>query len=114
MFTEIVARFLTMPDAYVHVPARTQDQREHERRPIDALVAAKIHPENGQISDSPQVCYVFARDISEGGISVLHPVALCNGQKIDLRFGDGRIRMVEVRWSKQVEPECCMMGCKFI
>ena len=114
MFTDIAVRFLTLPDVEAGPPTHVHEKRKHERRPIDALVAAKIHPATGEISESPQVCYVLARDISEGGISVLHPIALCKGQKIDLCFGDGRVRTAEVRWSRQVESECCMMGCMFV
>ena len=115
MFADIATRFVTLPDSEMPaVPVRTPDQRAHPRFYFQALAAAKIYPLTGQKDNTPQICYVLARDISQGGVSVLHPVPLSKGQRIDLHFADGRICSAEVRWCKQVEPHCCMVGCKFI
>jgi hypothetical protein len=115
MFAEIAARFATLPDTETpSVPAEAPEQREHQRYYFQALAAAKIYPLTNQRNEMPQVCYVLARDISQGGISVLHPVALSNGQILDLQFADGRARTAQVRWCRQVESDCCIMGCKFV
>ena len=115
MFADIAARFATLPDSEAAtVPVRAQEQREHQRFFFQTLAAAKIYPGVGHKNGTPQSCYVLARDISQGGVSVLHPVSLSEGQIIDLQFADGRDCSVEVRWCKQVEPQCHMVGCKFI
>ena len=115
MFAEVAARFATLPNSEAPaVPVRTLEQREHQRFYFQALAAAKIYPTIGQKTGMPQNCYVLARDISKGGVSVLHPVPLSEGQIIDLQFADGRSCCAEVRWCKQVESQCHMVGCKFI
>jgi hypothetical protein len=115
MFADVAARFATLPDTEMPtVAVHGQEQREHQRFYFQALAAATIHPPAGQASGAPQTCYVLARDISQGGVSVLHPVPLQKGQVIDLQFADGRNCSAEIRWCRQVESHCHMMGCKFV
>ena len=115
MFADVAARFAMLPECErPAVPVRTPDLREHQRFYFQALAAATIHPLAGQANGRPQTCYVLARDISQGGVSVLHPEPLQKGQVIDLQFADGRNCSAEIRWCRQVESHCHMIGCKFI
>src|SRR5262245_8791514 len=115
MFADVAARFATLPEAEpLAVAAHGDDRREHQRFYFQALAAAKIYPTVGQKTGTPQICYVLARDISQGGVSLLHPVPLAIGQNIDLQFADGRKCSAEVRWCRPVESQCYMMGCKFV
>jgi len=115
MFADVAARFVMLSECETPVvPVRAVEQREHQRFYFQALAAATIYPVAGQTNVAPQICYVLARDISQGGVSVLHPEPLEKGQVIDLQFADGRKCSVEVRWCRQVECQCHMVGCKFI
>src|SRR5205809_4364487 len=115
MLADIAARFATLPESDTPpVPVRGVDQRAHQRFYFQALAAATIYPGTDGKSGPPQVCYVLARDISQGGVSLLHPAPLHQGQIMDLQFADGRKCTAAVRWCRQVESQCYMLGCEFI
>jgi hypothetical protein len=105
MFSDAAYSFVSLLDEETAL-VPTAKERESERLCFRALAAATIHP-------SEQVCYVFARDLPLGGISFLHPVALKEGQCVDLLFADGRSCSVQVRWVRKVDSHCFMMGCQF-
>ena len=44
----------------------------------------------GQEDQPVQTCYVLTRDLSRGGVSILHPAPLFQSQRIDLTLSDGR------------------------
>ena len=88
--------------------------RRFERYYFRALATAVIHPAAGQKGHAPQLCYVLTRDLSRGGISILHPAPLCKGQRIDLELADGRKYTLEVQWIKRLDRHCFCMGCCFL
>src|SRR4051812_48910612 len=72
----------------------TADNRTAKRFAYRALARAVIHPAPS-IGGETQHCYVPTRDISQTGISFVHPKKLDIGQRIELAFQDNR--QVEVK-----------------
>ena len=78
------------------------------------MATATIHPVPSRASDKPQICYVLTRDLSRGGLSILHPVPLSHRQKIDLELSDGQKFTVAIQWTKRLDLNCYCMGCRFV
>ncbi len=88
------------------------DSRTAKRFSYRALVTAVIHAPAG-IGGDTQHCYVPTRDISQTGISFVHPKKLEIGQRIEMTFQDGKEVEVKVQRFRQIGPRCFLIGCKF-
>ena len=88
------------------------DNRAAQRFSYRALVTAIIHPPVS-IGGETQHCYVPTRDLSQTGISFIHPKKLVTGQRIEMTFQDGREVEVKVQRFRQLGPRCFLIGCKF-
>jgi len=86
--------------------------RRFERYDFRALATATIHPVRP--TEKLQVCYVMTRDLSRGGLSILHPVPLAKNQQIDVELSDGRRFTLAVQWTKRLDLRCYCMGCRFV
>jgi hypothetical protein len=95
-------------------PVGAGHSRRFERYYFRALATAVIYPAAGQKNQTPQLCYVLTRDLSRGGVSILHPVPLCKGQRLDLELTDGRKYTLSVQWIKRLDRHCFCMGCCFV
>src|SRR5437762_12709733 len=89
------------------------DGRRFPRYYFRALAVATIHPPVGREDEPVQTCYVLTRDLSRGGVSILHPVPLFQSQRVDLTLSDGRTFTLAIRWIRQLERTCYLIGCRF-
>ena len=89
------------------------DGRKFPRFYFRTLATATIHPVP-VLGNETQECYVLTRDLSRGGVSFLHPKKLALGQRVDLVFQDGKELIVRVRWIRQLDRRCFLIGCKFV
>ena len=95
-------------------PVVGAEGRRFERYEFRALATATIHPPAGRAGERPQVCYVLTRDLSRGGISILHPTRLAQHQQIDLELSDGRKFTLDVQWIKRLDRNSYCIGCRFV
>jgi hypothetical protein len=93
------------------IPTGSEDRR-HPRFYFRTLATATIYPPTGQEEKGPHTCYVLTRDLSRGGISILHPVPLFQSQRVDLEFPTGQKLSVEIKWIRRLEQNCFVLGCR--
>jgi hypothetical protein len=56
---------------------------------------------------------LLTRDLSRGGMNLVHTDQLYPGQRIDLVLLDGVLRTVEVCWCRRLANRCYSVGCRF-
>jgi hypothetical protein len=95
-------------------PVVGAEGRRFARYQFRALATATIYPPAGRVEERPQVCYVLTRDLSRGGISILHPTRLAHHQRIDLELSDGRKLTLGVQWIKRLGRHSYCIGCQFV
>jgi hypothetical protein len=94
-------------------PPRWDDGRRYPRFPFRARVEATILPLEGNEGQGPEQCAMLTRDLSRGGINLLHSDQLFPGQRIEI-FLNGMQRCVEVRWCRRLANRCYSAGCRFV
>ena len=95
-------------------PVSSYDNRRFPRYYFRALAVATIHPPVGREDEGAQTCYVLTRDLSRGGVSIVHPMPLFESQRVDLTLSDGRTFTLAIRWIRKLERTCYLMGCRFV
>ena len=95
------------------LPTAWDEARRHPRFYYRAQVQATIHPFRGAQNPAVQ-CSVLTRDLSRGGLNVLHTEQLFPGQRIELLLLDGVRRMVEVCWCRRLGNRSYSVGCRFL
>ena len=93
------------------VPTGSEGRR-HPRYYFRTLATATIYPPAGQEEKGPYTCYVLTRDLSRGGVSILHPVPLFQSQRIDLEFPTGQKMSLEIQWMRRLDQNCFVLGCR--
>jgi len=88
--------------------------RRHPRFYYRAKVEGTIHPPNVATHEQPKTCQMMTRDISRGGMNLLHTDQLFPGQRIDVAIKDGCKRLVEVVWCRRLAHRCYSIGCRFV
>jgi hypothetical protein len=95
------------------LPTAWEEARRHPRFYYRARAAATVHPFRGA-QQPPIECTVLTRDLSRGGLNLLHTEQLYPGQRIDLVLLDGVPRTVEVCWCRRLANRCYSVGCRFL
>src|SRR5262245_40911569 len=94
-------------------PARWDDPRRFPRYPFQAPVEATIYPLAESSTQTAVQCSMLTKDVSRGGINLIHCEQLFPGQKIDIVL-NGAKRSVEVVWCRRRTNRCYSAGCHFI
>jgi hypothetical protein len=89
------------------------ENRKFRRHEFRTLAIATIHPPAGREHEPAQMCYVLTRNVSRGGICILHPTPLFLSQRIDLELPDGRKFTLAIRWVTRLEHGRYVIGCRF-
>jgi len=89
------------------------ENRKFHRHDFRTLAIATIHPPAGREHEPAQMCYVLTRNVSRGGICILHPTPLFLSQRIDLELPDGRKFTLAIRWVIRMEHGRYVIGCRF-
>jgi hypothetical protein len=100
-----------LADAHSSRPGK---ERAFPRYEFQAVATATIHPPPWDSRKQPVKCFVMTRDLSRGGISILHPDRISRGQLIDLCLANGNELKAEVQWIRQEPDGCFLMGCRFV
>ena len=95
------------------LPTAFDEDRRHPRFYYRARLDAAIHP-LGASGQPPLACSLLARDLSRGGMNLVHSEQVYPGQRIDLVLTDGTSRAVEVMWCRRMAHRCYSIGCRFI
>jgi hypothetical protein len=94
------------------MPTAWDEARRHPRFYYRARAKATVYPFRGA-QEPPTDCTVLTRDLSRGGINLVHTEQVYPGQRIDLVLVDGVLRTVEVCWCRRLAQRCYSVGCKF-
>lgn len=89
------------------------DARRFPRFAYQTKVEAAIYPLEAKQGEEPVRCAMMTRDLSRGGINLLHSDQLFPGQRIDIVL-NGMLRCVEVRWCRRIANRCYSVGCRFV
>jgi hypothetical protein len=99
-------------------PSVTADGRRFPRRDLRACINAVVYAPPGETAgeaaDDGTRCQILTRDISRGGMNILHKQQLFPGQKIDVVLADGQQRRLEVTWCRRLGVGCYSAGCRFV
>ena len=95
------------------LPTAFDEDRRFPRFYYRARVQAAIFPPGGG-KQPPVTCSLLTRDLSRGGMNLVHSEQVYPGQRIDLVLTDGSPRSVEVMWCRRVAHRCYSIGCRFI
>jgi PilZ domain-containing protein len=94
------------------LPTAWDEARRFPRFYYRAKAKATVHPFRGG-PQPPVECTVLTRDVSRGGLNLIHTEQLYPGQRIDLLLLDGVERSVEVCWCRRLANRCYSVGCRF-
>jgi hypothetical protein len=94
------------------LPPAWAERRRHPRFYFRACAEAKIYPFGPQDAP-PKQCFVVTRDLSRGGVGIVHGEQLFPGQRIDLVINCVS-RSVVVVWCRRLVDQRYTAGCRFI
>ena len=95
-------------------PPAPSDLRRFPRHNFRTCIKTVVHPPAGEPGAEAFACQMMTRDISRGGMNVLHKQQLFPGQMIDVTLNDGQERRLEVMWCKRLGVGCYAAGCRFV
>ena len=101
------------------LPVETPADEGHEDRRFPrfsfrSCLHATVYPPPGNPEQEPRHCQVLTRDLSRGGMSLLHKEQLFPQQTIDVVLQDGLVRRLEVMWCRRMGAGCYSAGCRFV
>jgi hypothetical protein len=95
------------------LPTAFEEERRFPRFYYRARLQAAIYP-LGASGQPPAACSLLARDLSRGGMNLIHSEQVYPGQRIDVALTDGSLRSLEVTWCRRLDNQCYTLGCRFI
>jgi len=96
------------------LPVHWDDVRRHPRFYFRSRVQALIHPLKNDPAAKPTTCTLLTRDLSRGGLNLLHTQQLFPGQMVEFAMADGVIRTVKIAWCRKVANRCYSAGAQFV
>jgi PilZ domain len=93
------------------MPTVFHDQRRFPRFYFRSCADATIYPLVP--GADPIKCVVVTRDVSRGGMGLLHTEQLFPGQRIDLVLNGSVGKSLEVVWCRRVAEKSYSVGCRF-
>jgi hypothetical protein len=93
------------------VPAVMDDYRQFPRYYFRFCFTAKIKANRHQAAERQHL--LLTRDLSRGGLSVVHTEQLFPGQRLVVELNDAP-RTVEVQWCRRAAPQRYLSGCRFV
>jgi hypothetical protein len=95
------------------IPTDWDEARRYPRYYYRNRVPATVYPPDNS-EEGIQQCFVLTRDLSRGGMSLLHNGQLFPGQRLDVVLPGDVQRSLEVQWCKRVANRCYSAGCRFV
>src|SRR5206468_9676425 len=75
---------------------------------------AIIHPLRSSKNATRCQCFLLTRDLSRGGLSIIHTEQLFPGQKLEVILNAESPRLVEVVWCRRWSHNRYAVGCRFL
>jgi hypothetical protein len=94
--------------------AAWEDGRQYPRFHLRVAIEATVYPPTNDPSQAVLTCQMLTRDISRGGMNILHKSQLFPGQLVDVVLHDGSRRRLEVKWCRRLGAGCYTAGCRFV
>lgn len=96
------------------LPVHWDDVRRYPRFYYRSRVQATVYPLKNDPKAMPTTCMLLTRDLSRGGINLLHTQQLFPGQLVEFALSDGVIRKVKIAWCRKVANRCYSLGAQFV
>jgi hypothetical protein len=93
------------------MPRVFDDQRRFPRFFFRSCADATIYPLQPGLE--PTKCVMVTRDVSRGGMGLVHNAQLFPGQRLDLVLNGTISKSLEVVWCRRVADNSYSVGCKF-
>lgn len=90
---------------------------EHRRFPrffFRSCAEAIIYPLRSEKSSSVRTQFILTRDLSRGGMSIIHTEQLFPGQRLEVILNCESPRLLEVVWCRRWSHGRYCIGCRFI
>jgi hypothetical protein len=96
------------------LPTTLNDARRFPRFYFERRVRAAIHAPRHCRGHEVREAVVRTRDLSRGGINLLHTEQLFPRQRLDLALHGDALQTVEVVWCRRLQANRYVAGCRFV
>jgi hypothetical protein len=96
------------------MPTAWDDHRRFPRFYFRSCAEANIYPLRREKAATTQPCFVLTRDLSRGGMSLIHSEQLFPGQRLEVILNCETPRLMEVVWCRRWTHGRYCVGCRFI
>jgi hypothetical protein len=96
------------------LPTAWDDHRRFPRFYYRSCAEAIIHPLRSNKNATRCQCFLLTRDLSRGGLSIIHTEQLFPGQKLEVILNAESPRVVEVVWCRRWSHNRYAIGCRFL
>jgi hypothetical protein len=94
------------------LPAAFDDVRRHPRFYFRSCAEATIYPFGRQRDE--RRCFLLTRDLSRGGVGLIHREQLFPGQQMQITLNEHPPRYAEVMWCRRLSSDSYLCGCRFV
>jgi hypothetical protein len=96
------------------LPTAWDDHRRFPRFYYRSCAEAIVYPMRSGKSPIPAQCVLLTRDLSRGGLSLVHNAQLFPGQRLDVLLNGEAPRQVDVVWCRRWTEGRYIVGCRFM
>jgi len=96
------------------LPTAWNDHRRFPRFYYRSCAEAIIHPLRSSKNATRCPCFLLTRDLSRGGLSIIHTEQLFPGQRLEVILNGEAPRLVEVVWCRRSSHNRYAVGCRFL
>jgi len=96
------------------LPTAWDEKRRYPRFYFRSCAEAIIYPLRGSKETRPAPCFVLTRDLSRGGVGLVHSQQLFPGQRLDVVLNGEAPRTTEVVWCRRWTHGRYVIGCRFV
>jgi hypothetical protein len=93
------------------LPPAFDDVRRHPRFYFRSCAEATIYPFGPQREE--RHCFLLTRDLSRGGVGLIHREQLFPGQRMEITLNGHPPRQAEVMWCRRLAADSYVCGCRF-
>jgi hypothetical protein len=95
------------------LPTAWDDHRRFPRFYFRSCAEMIIHPLRGERNPDAPVSFVLTRDLSRGGMSLVHTQQLFPTQRLEIIL-NGQAKNLEVVWCRRWTDGRYVVGCRFV
>ena len=96
------------------LPTAWDEQRRFPRFYYRSCAEIDIYPLRGERDPDAPTYFVLTRDLSRGGLSLIHTEQLFPTQRLDIILNGEAVRRLEVVWCRRWTHDRYVIGCRFI